>query len=152
MLDLWRLLSDDEFMDPHQLHLEPLNLFGPGATFHHVGLAVRAIDDLGIAELKKVHDPIQKVSVAFVDLHGTCLEFIEPAAGDSPVTASLKKGIKLVHLCVEVPDLEKAIHFAETQGLRQLSLPAPAVAFGGRLIVWLFHPTYGLFELLEKRG
>ena len=130
------------------MHVETLNLFGPGAKFHHVGLAVPSIDDLGIAGIHKVHDPIQKVSVAFADLHGTCVEFIEPAAVDSPVTASLKKGIKLVHLCVEVPDLKTAIEFAETQGLRQLSVPAPAIAFDGRLIVWLFHPMYGLFELL----
>jgi len=132
------------------MHVEPLNLFGPGARFHHVGLVVADIDALAIAGLKKVHDPIQKVNVAFVDLHGTCVEFIEPAGEGSPVAASLKKGIKLVHLCVEVPDMSKAIEFAEKNDLRQLSQPAPAVAFDGRAIVWMFHPTFGLFELLAQ--
>jgi methylmalonyl-CoA/ethylmalonyl-CoA epimerase len=132
------------------MQTEPLNLFGPGAAFHHVGLVVASIDAAAIPNLQKTHDPIQKVNVAFTDLHGTVVELIEPAGPDSPVSANLKKGIKLVHLCVSVPNIEQAIAFAEAKEMRQLSEPVPAVAFNGRRIAWLFHPTYGLFELLEQ--
>jgi methylmalonyl-CoA/ethylmalonyl-CoA epimerase len=113
-------------------------------------VVVADIDELAIAGLVKVHDPIQKVNVAFTDLHGVTVELIEPAGEGSPVAASLKKGIKLVHLCVEVTDMSKAIEFAEKGDFRQLSQPVPAVAFEGRAIVWMFHPTFGLFELLAQ--
>jgi methylmalonyl-CoA/ethylmalonyl-CoA epimerase len=131
------------------MKLMPLDLFGPGATFHHVGLVV---PDISAASpgVEKVHDPIQCVSVAFVDLHGTVVELIEPAGYESPIAVSLAKGHKLVHLCYSVPHLETAILHAEQNECRQWSEPAPAVAFGGRRIVWMYHPTYGLIELLEQ--
>jgi methylmalonyl-CoA/ethylmalonyl-CoA epimerase len=128
--------------------LHPLDLFGPGTTFHHVGLVVPDID-AAAPGIEKTHDPIQRVNVAFVDLHGSVVELIEPAGEKSPVAASLKKGIKLVHLCYMVPSIEKAIAHAELHECRQVSEPAPAVAFDGRRIVWTYHPTYGLIELIE---
>jgi methylmalonyl-CoA/ethylmalonyl-CoA epimerase len=126
-----------------------LDLLGPGTTFHHVGLVVAQIE-AAFPGIEKVHDPIQRVCVAFVDLHGAVVELIEPAGEKSPVASSLAKGQKLVHLCYCVPRLEDAVAHAEQHECRQLSEPAPAIAFNGRRIVWLYHPTYGLIELLEN--
>jgi methylmalonyl-CoA/ethylmalonyl-CoA epimerase len=126
-----------------------LDLFGPNTTFHHVGLVVADIDAASPG-IEKVHDPIQRVCVAFLDLHGAVVELIQPAGEKSPVAANLAKGQKLVHLCYCVPRLEEAIVHAQKMECRQLSEPAPAVAFNGRRIVWLYHPTYGLIELLEN--
>ena len=130
------------------MKLIPLNLFGAGATFHHVGLVVPAIDEAAQG-IEKVHDPIQLVNVAFIDLHGTVVELIEPVGDKSPIAVSLSKGQKLVHLCYRVPQLENAMAHAEQNECRQISDPATAVAFGGKRIVWLYHPTYGLIELVE---
>jgi methylmalonyl-CoA/ethylmalonyl-CoA epimerase len=125
-----------------------VDFFGSGATFHHVGLAVESID-AAQAGLTKFHDPIQKVVVAFMEVHGAMIELIEPAGGGSPVSASLAKGIQLLHLCYEVPNLEQAIASAGKHGLRLIARPAPAVAFDQRRIAWLFHQRFGVFELLE---
>lgn len=127
----------------------PIQFFGPGATFHHVGVAVASIDATQPG-LTKFTDPIQKVTVAFIDLHGATVELIEPASPDSPVTASLAKGVRLLHLCYEVPKLEDATAEAAKHGLRQISRPAPAIAFDNRRICWLYHAQYGLFELVER--
>ena len=78
------------------------------------------------------------------------LELLEPANEKSPVFLSLKKGIKLVHLCFEVPDIEAAIARGIEHSFMQIAPPVPAPAFEGRRIAWVYHAALGLFELLEK--
>lgn len=126
-----------------------LDFFGPEARFHHIGLAVRSIAPLR-PEARPTADPIQRVSVAFVDLHGLNIELIEPLGASSPIERSLRNGTKLVHLCYEVGNLALAVNRSRTYGFRQLSLPVPAQAFEGRRISWVYSPEYGLFELLER--
>ena len=125
-----------------------LEYFGPGARFHHVGLAVSSIDAT-VPGLEKTEDPVQRVRVAFADFSGLAVELIEPACADSPVDASLKKGVKLLHVCIEVPSLESALEHGRRHGFRRISAPAPAAAFQMRGIVWVFHGAFGLVELLE---
>jgi glyoxalase/bleomycin resistance protein/dioxygenase superfamily protein len=125
-----------------------LDCFGPDASFHHVGMVVREIAST-CPGLEKFFDPAQDVSVAFVNLHGATIEFIEPGSPTSPVSNSLAQSIKLVHLCYSVPDLESAIAHAKQRGFRLIARPVPAVAFGQRRIAWVFHQVLGLFELLE---
>ena len=122
---------------------------GPDASFDHVGVAVRSIRDVVGDEVTIIADPKQRVSVAFVDMGGVRLEFIEPLTDRSPIDASLAKGQTLVHLCFRVPDLERALVSARTRGLHQIARPVPAVAFAGRRIAWLFSPVLGLIELVE---
>lgn len=135
------------------LHAE-IDLFGPGARVHHVGLVVRAIKpaaaSAGAPDIEIMHDPIQKVRVAFMDAQGVTIELIEPAADDSPVNNSLSKGIKLAHICYGVPDIERAIAHAKTRGLAMIAKPVPAVAFDNRRIAWLYSAQLGLFELVEN--
>ncbi len=123
--------------------------FGPDATLHHVGLVVPVIDSLSPGS-EVCFDPLQKVNVAFVNLQGVPVELIEPQGDDSPVMQSLRKGIKLVHLCYEVTDLEAVIQHCAEEGFRCIAQPVPAVAFGQRHIAWVYHKVFGLFELLER--
>ena len=126
----------------------PVDLFGPGAAFHHVGLVVRSIERVAPAGTIVYEDPVQRVRVAFVDLHGVCVEYIEAAADDSPVRNHLRQGHLLAHLCYEVPDLRVALDAATAAGFRTVAEPVAAVAFGGRHIAWVFSGVYGLVELL----
>ena len=98
-----------------------------------------------------VEDPIQRVRVALFRLHGVPLEAVEPVGDDSPVSNSLRKGMKLIHLCFRVPDLDAAAAAARSHGLLQVSQPAPAAAFDGRRILWFYSRAMGLFELVEDR-
>ena len=95
--------------------LKQLQFFGPSATLHHVGMAVRSIES-AIPGLESVEDPIQNVRVAFADLAGLTIELIEPATENSPIDESLKKGIKLLHICIEVPSLEAALDCCRKHG------------------------------------
>ena len=125
-----------------------LNFFGENARSHHIGLAVHSIKDM-VPDAEIFHDPIQKVKVAFVNLHGQALELIEPADDNSPITDSLKKDRKLVHICIEVPNIADATDAARAHGFHRVSKPVPAVAFDERPIAWLFSRQYGLVELVE---
>ena len=126
-----------------------VDLFGPGAAFDHVGVAVQKIDPQRFP-LEKIHDKTQDVRAVFADVHGTKFELIEPASDKSPITASIKKGIKVVHLCFTVPDIDAAIAFAVEHGFFLVAAPVPAIAFNNRKIAWLVHDVLGLFELLER--
>lgn len=125
-----------------------INLFGPDAELDHVGMAVRQIDDV-LADAESTLDPIQKVTVAFFDLHGLTIELVEPDGDASPISQQVKKGVKLLHLCYRVRDLDDAIRRARSAGLFPISPAVPAKAFQGRRIAWLFSQTMGLFELVE---
>lgn len=125
-----------------------LDCFGPGARFHHIGMVVRSIEkNHCVAE--KIWDPIQKVSVAFISLNGLNIELIEPEDDESPVSLSLKKGIKLLHLCYTVPNIEEALAVCKKQKFHCISRPVPAVAFDNKPIIWVYSRIYGLVELIE---
>lgn len=126
------------------------DMFGAGAELDHIGVAVRSIEGTPHQGIRATHDPEQRVNVAFVNVHGTLLELIEPAAEDDPISASLQRGTKIVHLCFRVPDMERAIESARDWGFHCVRKPVPAAAFGNRSIAWLFSDVYGLVELLES--
>ena len=130
--------------------LKQLQFFGPSARLHHVGVAVRSIEH-AIPGLQSVEDPIQQVRVAFADLAGLTIELIEPASEKSPIDQSLKKGIKLLHICIEVPSLDAALKICAENGFRKISSMQPAVAFDMRKIVWVFSAIFGLVELVEAQ-
>ena len=126
-----------------------LNFFGDNARFHHIGMAVPSIREVSPDSLM-TKDEIQKVVVSFVSLNGVKLELIEPDGGQSPVVLSLKKGIKLVHICYEVDDIEKALKECHKHKFHCIARPQPATAFDNNKIAWVYSKHYGLFELLEK--
>ena len=133
---------------------------------HHLGLAVRDIaeagdhyvDALGFHEASEVvEDPIQRVFVQFfATVPGqsfdstTTLELVAPASDDSPILQTLARGVCGYHSCYEVESLDATIDRWSKAGAVVLGPPAPAVAFGGRRIAWLFLRTQHLVELLEK--
>lgn len=129
---------------------------------HHVGVAVSSIDlaltvyqDIFGYELQSgpFHDPLQRVNVCFVgraDPEPALIELVEPAAGDSPLSRYLSKGIGTYHLCYETSDLEGTLSHVRSKRCVILTSPAPAVAFNGRRIAWFYTPTQQLIELLEE--
>lgn len=125
-----------------------LNFFGEHAKFHHIGLAVKSIKEVSPSS-EIVTDPRQDVSVAFVVVNGVEIELIEPCSDNSPITESLNKGIKFLHICYTVSDVEMAIKECREHGFHCITRPVPAVAFDNRRIAWVYSIKYGLVELLE---
>jgi len=138
-------------------------LVSGNGILHHLGFVVSSISAGGEAfaatisarwDGKVIHDPVQRVRVAFfypVDPRNPVFELVEPASETSPVSNFLKKRGGLHHVCYEVDDLEAALEKAQRAGWGIAGTPAPAVAFDGRRIAWVCSKTRLLIELLERR-
>ena len=129
---------------------------------HHVGIVVPSLDRVvaqyaGALEFQETtlpfDDKAQRVRVAFVRVgDDTWLEFIEPAAADSPVLQFLAKtrgGYH--HVAYEVADIDTAIK--EFEASRAMVVCRPVVGFEGRRVAFLFpnlQPSL-LTELVETR-
>lgn len=129
--------------------------------FHHLGIAVHEIHS-ALQTYKSLFgyrllsgpfdDPLQAASICFVGSESgvnPMLELIAPLGGDSHVHSILQKGAGAYHLCYEVPDLEHTMEAARVEGCVVVRNPAPAVAFDGRRVAWLYTPTRHLLEILE---
>ena len=100
-----------------------------------------------------VHDPAQKVRVTFLKSANSAdplFELIEPASEDSPVTAAVKKGGGLHHVCYVVDSLDEQLVRSQEQGAILVRRPIPAIAFGGRKIAWVYTRNKLLIEYLER--
>jgi len=129
---------------------------------HHIGYVVESIENAMPGFLRSLgatwdeqifDDPHQKVRVAFLttDNLDAQIELIEPATDDSPISRFLReRGGGLHHCCYEVGNLKESISTMRSEGALLAKNPKPAVAFGGRLIAWLFTSEKLLVELLQK--
>ncbi len=126
------------------------DFFGPGGRLHHVGVAVQSIRELSPSS-ETVLDEEAGVTMAFVDVHGVTIELLEPYGEKSPIARNLKEGVKLLHLCYEVPAIENAIAICRLAGFHQIRAPRPTPVYENRLVAWVFSKEYGVFELLEQR-
>ncbi len=133
-----------------------------GFKLRHVGVAVPSLapttDLLSALFGYRVvsgpfDDPIQKVTVNFLTTSSSDaaeIELIAPLTRDSPITAMLAKGgVASYHLCFETSDIDAALTHATSLGCVIVAAPAPAVAFGGRRIAWIYTKSRQLFELVE---
>lgn len=98
-------------------------------------------------------DPIQRVEICFLKRPSApdepVLELVAPVGEDSPIEKVLERGGGVYHVCYEVEALEEALKEARAANCVLISGPDPAVAFGGRRIVWLYTPAGFLVELVE---
>jgi methylmalonyl-CoA/ethylmalonyl-CoA epimerase len=128
---------------------------------HHVGVVVKDLVQQGEAyrsllgmapDSEVILDPLQSVRARFWrDPHGAIVELLEPTGPESPIWRESQKGGGLHHLCYETPDLDQAIHAAVQKGAKITRPSVPAIAFGGRRIVFLYFLDLGLIELLENK-
>ena len=98
---------------------------------NHVGVATASIersvsfyrDTMGAEVVREAFDlPAQGVRVCFVDTPNSQIELIEPLGADSPIAKFLEKNPEggQHHLCFEVPDIEEARAWFDSQGCRIL--------------------------------
>lgn len=135
--------------------------WAPMGTLHHVGFVVASIASAGpqfAAILNSewsgeiITDPLQAARVSFLRSNiaaNPLFELVEPEGEDSPVGSFLARGGGLHHLCYQVENLEKQLQESREKGALVVRQPAPAVAFGGRRIAWVFTRSKLLIEYLE---
>jgi len=126
---------------------------------HHVGVVTRSAEAgaslyraLGYQVSATFHDPIQKAAIVLCERPGEPLvELIAPEDPSSPAAGWLKRiRAGAYHFCYEVADLAASVEGLYALEFTALTEPAPAVAFGGRRVVFLFSRLTGLIELVER--
>jgi methylmalonyl-CoA/ethylmalonyl-CoA epimerase len=132
-----------------------------GLTLHHVGYATAEIEPIAKIYVERygyqiitpiIHDPTQTALVQFLRLAGDSayLEFVAPDGPESKLAKTALKGSVLNHLCYAVDDIELATDRLRESGMLILTMPVPAVAFGGRRISWLMGRDRLPVELVER--
>jgi methylmalonyl-CoA/ethylmalonyl-CoA epimerase len=126
---------------------------------HHVGMLVTDIQTevekwvsrFGYAvETPIIEDPTQTALVQFLRQPGAqhWLELVAPNGPKSKLSAALRKGAGLHHVCFEADDIEGACRHLREQAMFMISRPVPAVAFGGRGVCWFMDRAGLLVELV----
>lgn len=93
----------------------------------------------------------QRVREMFITDGGTVLELLEPLDRQSPIVEFLERngGGGLVHVAIEVDDLDDAIMRIRQAGGRVVVGPEPDVAFDERRIAFVFLHDQ-ITELIER--
>lgn len=135
---------------------------GSGATlrFDHIGVVVREIglgrkffaESIGIARWTEVFvDPGLGVSVQFgLGESGPCYELIAPLNEDSPVSAALRSGQRILnHVAYLTAGLEAEGERLAAVGCHSTGPAHPAVAYAGRRVQFWISPLRFMIELIE---
>lgn len=126
----------------------------------HIGYAVKRIDmaidafqKLGY-EFEPVIDDIDRnVKLTFGVKDGYRVELISPLdkKNESPVDQYLSNAIGTpYHICYESENLETEVEELKSQGYKVVIEPKPAIAFGGRRVVFMMSIGFGLMEIVES--
>lgn len=128
--------------------------------FDHIGLFVRelAFGRATLSELlpivswtEPVDDPVIKVCIQFgTDASGLRYELVAPLGPGGPVDQALATGNNLLnHVAYRVSDLDADLRRLRRRACVPTGAPKPAVAFGGRRVVFLLTPLRFILELVE---
>lgn len=128
-----------------------------GTRIAHVGIAVRALDELlpfyrdvlGMAEADL--DDADGARIAGLVAGDALVELLEPRTPDSPVGRFLaRRGPAVHHICFAVDDLDGTLDRCRSAGIRLID-EAPRIGAEGRRIAFLHPSSTGgvLVELSE---
>lgn len=126
----------------------------------HIGIAVKNLDEtikfykdvlgLPLEGTEVVED--QNVKVAFLPVGDTEIELLESTTPDGPIAKHIeRRGEGVQHLAFRVDDIEEAIEYMKSKGLRMID-EKPRYGAGGAKIAFV-HPKSShkvLVELSER--
>ncbi len=125
---------------------------------NHVAIAVKDLNKacatyrnaLGAVISEPQAEPAHGVTVVFVTLPNTKIEFLEPLGENSPIAKFLEKNPDggIHHVCYEVDDILKARDLLKAQGARVLGDGNPKIGAHGKPVLFL-HPKDFLGTLTE---
>lgn len=116
---------------------------------NHVAIAVKDLakataiykNALGAKVTAPTEQPEHGVTVVFVELPNTKIEFLEPLGENSPIAKYLEKNPDggIHHVCYEVDDILAARDLLKAQGARVLGDGNPKIGAHGKPVLFL-HP------------
>lgn len=123
----------------------------------HVGVAVESLqailpffrDVLGMPEVPMADS--DGARIAAVQSGDSLIEFLQPAAPDTPIGKYIaKRGTGIHHICVAVPDIEAMLQRCRAAGVRLID-EQPRMGAEGKKIAFLHPQSTGgiLVELSE---
>lgn len=126
----------------------------------HIGYAVKRIDralasfeKLGYVFESEIDDTDRNVKLVFGEMDGYRIELVAPLDKkiESPVDQYLSNTVGTpYHICYKSENLDKEIQELQSQGYKVVIEPRPAVAFGGKRVVFMMNIGFGLLEIVEK--
>lgn len=129
-------------------------------NINHIGYAVKRIDraissfeKLGYSFDSIIDDDVRNVRLVFGEKDGYRIELVSPLdkSQESPVDQYLCNTIGTpYHICYESTNLDEEIYNLQQQGYKTIIEPKPAIAFGGRRVVFMMNLGFGLMEIVEK--
>jgi methylmalonyl-CoA/ethylmalonyl-CoA epimerase len=128
-----------------------------GARIAHIGIAVRAIDELlpFYRELLDLDDhPLADsdgARIAGLSAGDSLVELLEPNAADSPISRFIdRRGPGIHHICFAVHDLDDTLARCRAKGIRLID-DTPRMGAEGKRIAFLHPASTGgvLIELTE---
>lgn len=127
------------------------------AQFHHLGYATRGIDKaidtftpLGYQrEGDEFIDHTQGIRGLFMVGGGPRVELLENLPSSDVLTPWINRGVGVYHLAYEVGSLSTTMAKLRLQRARVVMEPVPAVAFGGRNIMFAMLRSGLLLEFIE---
>ena len=125
---------------------------------NHVAIAVKDLaaatavyrNALGAQVTEPTPQPDHGVTVVFVNLPNTKIEFLEPLGANSPIAKFLEKNPDggIHHVCYEVADIIAARDQLKAQGARVIGDGTPKIGAHGKPVLFL-HPKDFLGTLTE---
>ena len=125
----------------------------------HIGYAVKRVDralssfeKLGYVFGPVIDDTDRNVKLAFGVKDGYRIELVAPLdkKQESPVDQYLSNAVGTpYHICYESDRFDEEIEELKSQGFKVVIEPKPAVAFGGRRVVFMMNIGFGLMEIVE---
>ncbi|HMN36299.1 MAG TPA: methylmalonyl-CoA epimerase [Hyphomicrobium sp.] len=125
---------------------------------NHVAIAVKDLakatavyrNALGAKVTEPAAQPEHGVTVVFVELPNTKIEFLEPLGENSPIAKFVEKNPDggIHHVCYEVDDIIAARDRLKAQGARVLGDGNPKIGAHGKPVLFL-HPKDFLGTLTE---
>lgn len=129
---------------------------------HHIAVAVDDIENyssifqklFGLKTGPVETNPANKVSLSFLDIQNSKLEFIESLDDDSSVARFLsERGPGIHHFCLLVDDIEAAIDELKLKDVRMID-DIPRQGAGGSLIAFIHPESAGgiLIEMKQEKA
>lgn len=125
----------------------------------HIGYAVKniekaraAFEKLGFVFGELFDDKDRNIFIQFGENDGYCIELISPNGnGESPADFYLSKiGATPYHICYKSNDIEKDISKLEQSKFKVAVPLSPAIAFGGKRVVFMMNRSIGMIEIVEE--